>query len=146
MTQYAGGPADSPGFLFWHVTLAWQRAVGAALQPLGLTHVQFVLLASAWWLNRQGQVPNQLQLARQAGADVKMASQVIRKLEGKGLLRREVDPIDTRARKLRPTRRGENLALRAIRTVEQVDTDFFGAEAGVIVPVLRRLAAAQPST
>jgi DNA-binding MarR family transcriptional regulator len=140
-TRYPEGPATSPGFLLWHVTLAWQRAITAALQPLGLTHVQFVLLASTWWLSQQAQVPNQMQLARQAGTDVKMTSQVLRRLEDKRLLRREVDPLDTRARRLRPTRRGTQLALRAIAAVEQVDADFFGAEAAALVPVLRRLVA-----
>ena len=43
-------PEDSPGFLLWHVTLRWQRDIAAALAPLDLTHVQFVLLATTWWL------------------------------------------------------------------------------------------------
>ena len=77
------GPDYSPGFWLWHATLRWQREVAAALAPTGLTHVQFVLLSCAWWLNGHGAVPNQLQLARQAGTDVKMTSQVVRKLEAK---------------------------------------------------------------
>jgi DNA-binding MarR family transcriptional regulator len=139
VTWYPEGPADSPGFLLWHVTLAWQRAVTAVLQPLDLTHVQFVLLASAWWLSEHGQVPNQLQLARHAGTDVKMTSEVLRKLEDKHLLRREVDPVDTRAKKLSPTPQGSDLAQRAIAAVEQADAQFFGAEATIITPVLQRL-------
>ena len=72
-------PEDSPGFLLWHVTLRWQREIAAALAPLGLTHVQFVLLAAAWWLNSRGEDPNQLSLARQEpGTDVKMTSEVLR--------------------------------------------------------------------
>jgi DNA-binding MarR family transcriptional regulator len=118
-------PGDSPGFLLWHVTLRWQRAIDAALAPLGLTHVQFVLLASTWWLNTHGEHPNQLALARQAGTDVKMTSQVIRTLESKGLIEREVDPADTRARRLRVTTPGADLAPRAIAAVEQADAKFF---------------------
>src|SRR5205823_8381030 len=120
-------PEDSPGFLLWHVTLRWQREIAAALAPLDLTHVQFVLLAAAWWLNSRGEDPNQLAVARQAGTDVKMTSQVLRKLEAKGLVRREVDPGDTRARRLRVTARGAKLAQRAIAVVEQADTAFFTA-------------------
>ena len=59
------------------------------LTPLSLTHVQFVLLSCAWWMNDHALVPNQLELARQAGTDVKMTSQVVRKLKAKGLLERE---------------------------------------------------------
>jgi len=118
-------PEDSPGFLLWHVTLRWQRDITAALAPLDLTHVQFVLLATAWWLNSHGEDPNQLTLARQAGTDVKMTSQVLRKLETKGLIRREVDTADTRAKRLRATDRGAELAARAIAAVESADTRFF---------------------
>ena len=118
-------PDESPGFLLWHVTLRWQRDITAALAPLDLTHVQFVLLATTWWLNSHGEDPNQLTLARQAGTDVKMTSQVLRKLETKGLIRRDVDTADTRAKRLRVTDRGAELAARAIAAVESADTRFF---------------------
>ena len=118
-------PDDSPGFLLWHVTLRWQRDIAAALAPLDLTHVQFVLLATTWWRNSRGQEPNQLGVARQAGTDVKMASQVLRTLEAKALIRREVDAADTRAKKLRVTDRGAQLAQQAVAVVESADAAFF---------------------
>jgi DNA-binding MarR family transcriptional regulator len=139
VTRYPEGPAASPGFLLWHLTLAWQRAVTAVLEPLQLTHVQFVLLACAWWLGSHGQVPNQLQLARQAGTDVKMTSQVVRRLEAKGLLDRQVDPDDSRARRLHLTAKGQRLARRAIAAVEQADAQFFGAEATALTALLQRM-------
>jgi DNA-binding MarR family transcriptional regulator len=139
MTRFAGGPDESPGFLLWHATLRWQRAVAAALAPLGLTHVQFVLLACAWWLNDQGHTPNQLTLAAQAGTDVKMTSQVLRRLEAKGLLERRTDPHDTRARTLHITAHGSALARKAIAAVEQADDAFFGLTTATFVRTLRRL-------
>lgn len=139
VTRYREGPAAGPGFLLWHLTLTWQRAVTAVLEPLGLTHVQFVLLACAWWMSGQGQIPNQLQLARQAGTDVKMTSQVVRRLEAKGLLDRAVDPDDSRARRLRLTAQGQRLARRAITAVEEADARFFGTEAAEATALLQRL-------
>jgi len=135
-------PADSPGFVLWHVTLRWQRAIAAALAPLGLTHVQFVLLASTWWLNSRGEDPNQLSLARQAGTDVKMTSQVLRKLEAKGLIRRETDAADTRAKRLRATGRGAELAQQAIAAVEAADAKFFQPipDPAALLTILRALA------
>jgi DNA-binding MarR family transcriptional regulator len=135
-------PDDSPGFLLWHVTLCWQRDIATALAPLNLTHVQFVLLATAWWLNSQGEDPNQLALARRAGTDVKMTSQVLRKLETKGLIRREVDAADTRAKRLRVTDRGAELAVLAIATVEAADAAFFQAtpDSAALLAMLRPLA------
>jgi len=133
-------PNDSPGFLLWHTTLRWQRGVTQALGPLGLTHVQFVLLACTWWLNEQGERPTQVALAAQAGTDIKMTSQVVRTLERKGLIEREVDTTDTRARRLRMTRRGARLAPRAIAVVEEVDARFFAdVPATEALRFLRRL-------
>ncbi len=143
------GPSYSPGFWLWHATLRWQREIAAVLAPFGLTHVQFVLLSCAWWLNDHGLVPNQLELARQAGTDVKMTSQVVRKLAAKGLLERETDPDDTRARRLRITPEGTELALRAIEHVERADAAFFrsavnsGTSTESIVALLRLLVETQ---
>jgi len=136
-------PQDSPGFLLWHVTLRWQRAVTAALAPLDLTHVQFVLLASLWWLNEHGEHPNQLTVARQAGTDVKMTSQVVRRLEDKGLVERQTHHTDTRAKQLRVTARGADLARRAVTEVERVDADFFRVvrDGSQLLAMLRLLAA-----
>jgi DNA-binding MarR family transcriptional regulator len=69
-----------------------------------------------------------------------MTSQVARSLERKGLLEREVDAADTRARRLHVTRRGADLALRAIAIVEQVDAEFFAdIPEGQTLSFLRRL-------
>ncbi len=136
-------PDESPGFLLWHVTLRWRREVAAVLKPLGLTHVQFVLLASTWWLNTHDQQPTQAALAAHAGTDVKMTSQVVRTLEQKGLVTREVDANDTRARRIVVTPAGTTLAPRAIKVVEAVDVALLeplsAATARAFTEVLRRL-------
>lgn len=137
------GPADSPGFLMWRATLRWQREVTTALAPFELTHVQFVLLMSLWWLNHNtGEAPNQLSLARQAGADVKMVSQVVGRLEERGLVERTTDPADTRAKLLRITRPGADLVGRARAAVESADAAFFAAapDPTGLLPALRQLA------
>jgi DNA-binding MarR family transcriptional regulator len=140
-------PGQSPGFLLWHATLRWQRGIGAALEPLGLTHVQFVLLASTWWLNEHGEPPNQVALAGFAGTDVKMTSQVLRDLERRGLVRREVDPRDTRARRVVITSSGAALAPRAIEIVERVDEEFFSAvPQRSALSMLKKLAHGEPAT
>jgi DNA-binding MarR family transcriptional regulator len=136
-------PEQSPGFLLWHVTLRWQRQVTTTLKPLGLTHVQFVVLASTWWLNTHDEQPSQARLSAFAGIDVKMASQVIRALERKGLITREVDAADTRARRLVATKVGTVLAPKAIDAVEAVDTALLkplsGADARAFTNALRQL-------
>jgi DNA-binding MarR family transcriptional regulator len=135
-------PDASPGFLLWHVTLRWQRDIAAVLAPLDLTHVQFVLLATTCWLNSHGEDPNQLSLARRAGTDVKMTSQVLRKLEAKNLIQRKVDPTDTRAKKLSVTPRGAELAQQSLAAVEKADAAFFHRtpDPAALLAMLRPLA------
>lgn len=122
-----GDAEESPGLLLWRVTHAWQAAQRAALRPFDLTHVQFVLLASLTWLAVDPARPvTQRDLARHAGTDPMMTSQVLRALEGKLLVERRSHPSDARARSLVPTPAGAALANRAVRAVEETDARFFG--------------------
>jgi DNA-binding MarR family transcriptional regulator len=116
---------DSPGFLLWHASLRWQRNMAAALRPLRLTHVQFVLLASTWWLATHGGQPTQRELADHAGTDVMMTSQVVRALQAKRLITREPDKHDPRALRLGLTREGEKVAKLALAAVEAADEAYF---------------------
>lgn len=141
----AGGPANSPGFLLWRATLRWQRDVTAALRPLELTHVQFVLLAAVWWLASGADVevslPSQRQVAGHANTDVMMTSQVLRGLEARGLVTRRQDPVDARVRRLDVTPRGAALAQGAIAVVEAADERFFSSvhDPGQLLAVLGQL-------
>jgi DNA-binding MarR family transcriptional regulator len=138
VTRFAG-PKESPGFLLWQATRRWQRELGAALKPLDLTHVQFVLLASIWWLDK----PTQRELADQATTDPMMTSQVVRVLERRGLVERRADPADGRVRRLHATRRGRDLARRAIEVVETADAAFFASvDSEALLGTLRGLARA----
>lgn len=115
---------DSPGLLLWRVTNRWQAAQRAALEPFGLTHVQFVLLASLTWL-ASDQPVTQRDLAAHAATDPMMTSQVLRTLESKGLVSRAPHPHDRRARSLTVTERGLELANAAVAAVEACDRAFF---------------------
>ncbi len=141
------GPQDSAGFLLWRTTLRWQRRITAALRPLELTHVQFVLLAVVWWLTERAdapeQLPSQRQVAAHAATDVMMTSQVLRALEARGLVARAPDPADARVKLLTVTDAGRGLAQRAVAAVEAADADFFSGvrKPAQLVDVLRQLAA-----
>ena len=63
-----------------------------------------------------------------------------RSLERKGLIERELDTADARARRVRVTKGGARLAPRAIAVVEQVDSEFFADVPGPqALRFLRRL-------
>jgi DNA-binding MarR family transcriptional regulator len=96
-----------------------------------------------WWLTEvAGERPTQRRLADHAATDPMMTSQVLRALEGRGLVTREVDPDDSRALRLAVTEPGSRLALEAIRVVEAAHAEFFGAagERKPVLSLLRRLA------
>ena len=134
-------PGDSPGFLLWRVALSWQRLMKQTLSPMGLTHVQFVLLASAWWLGTTGrQPPTQRELADHAGTDQMMTSQVLRSLERSSLIERRTDPDDARVRRVSVTGTGATLAEKAVRIVEGADAEFFSGALDVqLLDALRLL-------
>jgi MarR family transcriptional regulator, organic hydroperoxide resistance regulator len=113
------------GFMLWQITNGWQRAVRAALAPTGLTYVQLVLLAGLQDRIAAGDKVSQAGLAQSLGADVMMTSQVLRTLETGGLVRRDRDPRDTRARTLALTDAGAAKLKTALPMLEAIDTDFF---------------------
>lgn len=145
-TKVSPGPQDSPGFLLWRVTLRWQRRITAALGPLELTHVQFVLLAAVWWLSDHADapsgLPSQRQVADHAAVDVMMTSQVLRLLERRNLVTRALDPGDARVKRLTVTDAGSRLAQRAVAVVEAADAEFFStvSKPEQLLDVLRHLA------
>jgi DNA-binding MarR family transcriptional regulator len=103
--------------------------------------VQFVLLASLWWLaDNEPDTPTQARLAEQAGTDPMMTSQVLRKLEARGLLERVPDPRDARARRLELTAAGRKLVAQALADVERADTEYFAPLAARHEPFLDALA------
>jgi len=127
----------SPGFVLWQVAMVWQRGVRAALAEVDLTHAQFVLLASAGWLEEHASEPvTQALVAAHARSDAVMTSEVLRTLERKGLLQRLPHPTDARARRIALTDEGRALARKAVALVEAVDAAFFGSPG----PELRALA------
>lgn len=133
----------NPGYQLWLATNAWQRIVRKALDPLHLTYVQFVLLASVDILRLEGDRVTQAQVARFAATDENMTSQVIRSLAERGLLVREEHPSDARARCLSLTPAGEALIREAKAAVKPARETFFsplGERATDLADLLREIA------
>lgn len=126
LSRYAD-PDQSPGYQLWRVSNLWQRHLRRALLPFDLTHVQFVVLAVTAWLNTHDKPVTQVQVAHGAQTDEMMTSQALRALETRGLIKRQRHPRDARARDLTVTEAGYALAAQAMKTVEDADSQFFGA-------------------
>jgi DNA-binding MarR family transcriptional regulator len=142
-TRYDDATA-SPGFVLWQVASLWQRSLRSALDAAELTHAQFVLLASAGWLesrtaNGDGATVTQSDIAEHAKTDAVMTSEVLRTLERKGLVKRLAHPTDARAKQIALTAAGRRTAQRAVALVEEADEAFFGARGAELEQLARLL-------
>lgn len=90
MQGFRHGP--TPGYLVWRLSMKWRASVDAAVAPLGLTHAQYVVLASLRGLAHSGKQPSQRELADHAGLDAIYMSKLARRLEVDGLIQRVRDP------------------------------------------------------
>ena len=134
------GPLASPGFWLHHAALTWRAELDTRLRPLGLTPTQFMLLASAGWLDRQSVAPTQQEVAEHAGADRMMTSKVLRDLDERGLLTRQPDPDDGRVLRIHLTPAGRDLTKKAIASATELDKTFFGTNPTSLRTTLRRIA------
>lgn len=135
-------PENNPGFLLWQVTNLWQRCQRSKLDAIGITHVQFILLAGLAWLDQREGPVNQARLAQFCKTDPMMTSQVVRTLEGQGLLERTRHPTDGRARHLQLTAAGARTLNQAMPLVLETDAAFFQSLADdqpALIDALRRL-------
>lgn len=118
-------PEQSIGFTMWQATNLWQRVTSEALVTIGLTHVQFLLLAGISWLTQQGHNVTQSMLAQHAKTDVMMTSKVLRTLETKGFIMRTNHDHDTRAKSVHMTNKGCEVLVEGLDIMECVDKEYF---------------------
>jgi DNA-binding MarR family transcriptional regulator len=110
----------TPGYLVWRLSMKWRVAVDRAVAPLGLTHAQYVVLSSLSLLERGGHRPTQRELADHTGLEPLYTSKLARALDAGGLIRRDRDPVDTRAIRLALTDRGREVVQPAITEVSKL--------------------------
>lgn len=115
---------ESPGFLLWRVSALWRKAIEAVLKPLGLTHPQFVILATTGWLTRMGERASQAEIGRQAALDPNTTSQILRGLQAKGLIERS-HTLDEKSKYPLLTATGVESLAKAMPAVESADAAFF---------------------
>jgi len=136
-------PGESPGYLLWRISAAWQRRIRAALKAHKITHAQFVLLTCLVWLLDHGEeAVTQVALADQAGLDKVTTGDVLETLEKANLVKRRPHATDRRAWEVTATASGRAKVAAALSDVVAVDKAFFGslkAEAGSFLGLMQRL-------
>jgi DNA-binding MarR family transcriptional regulator len=108
------------GSFIWRLALKWRVAVDRELAPIGLTHAQYVFLASLYGLSRKGNRPSQRALAEFSGLEPMYVSKLARSLEQAGFLMREPNTADPRAFHLTLTEQGHAIVQRAFDRVTEL--------------------------
>ncbi|MFE2601624.1 MarR family winged helix-turn-helix transcriptional regulator [Streptomyces sp. NPDC059396] len=133
-------PGPTPGFLVWRLANKWRVAVDRAVAPLGLTHAQYVLVASLHGMQCTGERPSQRRLADRTGLEALYVSKLARALETAGQIERTRDPRDPRAVQLALTEQGEAVARQAIAAVQQLLQQLLEPLGGLDAPRTRAFA------
>jgi len=113
------------------------------LDSVGITQVQYSILATTSYLVSMNDAVSQQDVANQLAMDKMMVSDVVKALEARSLLTRRRSEADARSLVLDVTRAGRELLKRATPAAESVDEQFFGvlsaAERTNLIKYMRRL-------
>jgi len=134
---------DSPGFLLWQTTMIWQRQIKKALESYGISHAQFVILATLMWFESHRYDTNQVSIVNWTKLDKMTVSKSLKKLVALKLVHRIEHETDTRAKSVTLTVKGKVMTEKLVPLVEGIDSSFFGktsaANQKALIKILRIL-------
>ena len=122
--------SETTGSLVWRLAMHWRAAVDRAVAPFGLTHAQYVVLASLHTLTLRGARPSQRELADYTALEPVYISRLAKALEEGGLIERAQAATDTRAVELSLTREGEDRVIQAIVAVRELHDSLLASIGG----------------
>src|SRR5262245_55756683 len=113
------GKGAQAAYARWREAMRWQRAVDKALRPLGLTHTQLLVLAAASQaFDDDLDGATQASIARAAGLDRVTTAAVLRNLESRDLVSRDIIDGDRRSWSVAATQRGLRTLASAASVIE----------------------------
>jgi MarR family transcriptional regulator, organic hydroperoxide resistance regulator len=142
MTETPKHPGGGLGFALAQAAQAWRTRLGEALADLSVTTPQFLVLAALLHLESRGrEAPTQRELGERTGTDPNTASQIVRGIERRGLVRREPHARDSRALALSLTPAGLELARECTARARALNDSFFAGTDPALYDTLLALAA-----
>ena len=118
---------EDTGFLMLQVSNLWESFHDRALKKYhGISHMQYAVLASVYWLVlHSNKEVTQTILAQHTRIAPMTISQMFKVLEAKGYIYRKAHSTDVRAKAVDLTPEGKELMRKAVITILHVDTKFF---------------------
>ncbi len=114
-----------PGVLLWNVSKLWQQQLKGALEGIGLSSTNAIILSNMLHLEVERQRVSQGILAELSNVDLMTTSNALRTLQKKGFINRNTDPQDKRAYTLSLTPKGRQTAYQALRRIADSHQHFF---------------------
>ncbi|MDR3061295.1 MAG: MarR family transcriptional regulator [Dysgonamonadaceae bacterium] len=126
--QELRNPNEDSGFLLLLTYNLWEQNHKKVLQKHQLTHTQFAVLASIYWLSLHNDSPiTQIILAKHIKTNPMNISPTLKGLEKRDLVARPPHPVDVRAKMITLTPKGDELIQKAVITVQHAEKRFFEA-------------------
>lgn len=110
-------PGDAVGFLIWRATMAYQRRAEEALAAVGVTHLQFAVLATSAWLGQRNAEVSQRSIVDQSGIREAQVSLMIKALRQKEFLTQTLGERDPRVRAIKITSEGMRVLEDALQVI-----------------------------
>lgn len=117
--------SQSIGLSFIKAYNNWHKKIKTELAAIGITHPQFVVLASLGYLEQSKNEIKQIEISKKSDIDVMTVSTILKNLEKQQLIQRSHSKIDTRAKVVMLTSIGRSKLNKALKIVEQIDKVFF---------------------
>ncbi len=118
-------PENHTGYLIWQVTSIRQKIINTTLKELELTYPQFIIISGIHWLNQSVDKVNQVRLIQFTNMDKSVISSVLKSLEKRAIVLRDIDPDDTRAKTLKLSGLGISKLESALPLIKKIDDVFF---------------------
>lgn len=119
-------PEESLGLLLWKTTITWQRQIRDLLEPHGISHPQFVIMAILLWHDEHQEIINQVTIVNMSKLDKMTVSASLKKLVAQDYVNREENKMDTRSKSITLTLSGKEFIRQLVPQIEHIDAKFFG--------------------
>lgn len=137
MTSRYQKPEASPGYLLWRLFIKWQNQLNALLKQHGLTHAQFVYLASLYWLLKNSKEDVlQRDIVELSNLNKVVVSDITKLLVNKKLVFRKPSIKDSRAKQIKIYEKGIHIIEEVLPLVESLDLEYFSENKTVIEKLL----------
>lgn len=116
---------DSFGYLIWQISKSWVRLKQRTLNEFGVTGPQVEMLGAIYALSKKKKEVKQIDISQAIRIDPMTTSTILRNLEKKKFVKRQLSEVDTRARVVELTPAGTRLFEEACYKSEQIQEEIF---------------------